>query len=187
MAIVEGNARNCGQPCEIYLIGTSHLFQVPGQPGADAFAREVTSAIKLANFTAIGEEMSPEALAQRQATESICKQIADKQSIRHRYCDPDMAMRRCHGIEDEYAICYETKKFGYAREEGQRRIKRARDRREQYWLCRVLALRCWPILFICGAEHVDSFAEKAIRGGRSVQILFPDWAPTVHPAGISSA
>lgn len=35
----------------------------------------------------------------------------------------------------------------------------------------------WPVLFICGEEHVCWFAAKVRDSGRSVEILTATWKP----------
>jgi len=49
--------------------------------------------------------------------------------------------------------------------------------REHYWLDRLFELACWPVLFVCGANHVDTFTAKAKARGRTVSVLHHDWEP----------
>lgn len=59
--------------------------------------------------------------------------------------------------------------------EFERQAEEAWHRRENYWLDRMVELNCFPILFICGAWHVPTFAAKAKQHGLSVEIAEPDW------------
>jgi hypothetical protein len=61
-----------------------------------------------------------------------------------------------------------------------KQLQASHDRREQYWLDRILELDCWPVLFICGADHVDSFGAKARGCGLSVKVLISDWSPSAN-------
>lgn len=89
---------------QIALIGTSHGYQLPDSAHASAFASFIRSALDSSNFAIIAEEMSPEALSQKGASQSICKQIADEWGLRHLYCDPDNQTRNKLQIQGENDI-----------------------------------------------------------------------------------
>ena len=65
----------------------------------------------------------------------------------------------------------------YSQQEIRQQIQASYDRREQYWLDRILELDCWPVLFICGANHVESFGSKLRASGLSAKVLISDWSP----------
>src|SRR5258706_12546593 len=95
----------------VYLIGTSHQYQIR-RPDVDlpydAFKLLVFDAVRTHNVALIAEEMSLEALAERQASKSICKDVADDTGLPHCYCDPETAERSALGIEDEQLIRINT-------------------------------------------------------------------------------
>jgi hypothetical protein len=164
---------------EIALVGTSHPYQIHEKPGAAAFEEAVTSFLDCSSFMAIVEEMSSEALAEKSGTESVCERVAVRRSLHHLFCDPDWKTRNDLGIKQENAIRAENdfSVSPVSEEEIQRRVKASYDLREQYWLDRIFELDCWPVLLVCGADHVDTIAAKAKERGCSVSILIRDWEP----------
>ena len=164
----------------VYLIGTSHGYQVEGQAPAGAFSGLIGSYLDSVPVGLIAEEMSLEGLARHGAVASVCKRLAESRGLLHRYCDPDMATRSSHGIQALEPIILQGQRSGLSDEEIARQVRElAYDPREQYWLAQLLEPDRWPILFVCGADHVDSFAEKVRALGRPVMILERDWAPPV--------
>jgi len=55
------------------------------------------------------------------------------------------------------------------------RIQRAYRMREKLWLERLLAFNSWPLLFICGAKHVQGFRRLLEQNGIEVVIFAQDW------------
>jgi hypothetical protein len=49
--------------------------------------------------------------------------------------------------------------------------------RERHWLTELLNLNNWPVLFICGAEHVSPFQQLLQENALSAEVAAPDWAP----------
>jgi len=47
--------------------------------------------------------------------------------------------------------------------------------REKLWLERLLAFNSWPLLFICGAKHVQGFRRLLEQNGIEVVIFAQDW------------
>jgi hypothetical protein len=164
---------------DIALIGTDHDYQAFGRPGAADLEYEIERILNAYNFAAVAEEMSREGLERRGATESVCKRVADKRSLRHRYCDPDRQTRSRLDIQDENLIRALGQMSGKSDQETDHQICEAHSQREQYWLDRLLELDLWPVLFVCGANHVDTFAAKAMACRRTVGVLHRDWAPAV--------
>jgi hypothetical protein len=163
---------------EIALIGTSHTYQRPGNPDAGTFEGFIKSLLDSSNFAAIVEEMSAQALSEQGAALSICKRVADEQGVRHLYCDPDRQTRSRHEIRQENEIRATAHFKRISEQEILKQIQASYDRREQYWLDRILELDCWPVLFVCGANHVDSFGAKVKAGGLSAKVLISDWSPS---------
>jgi hypothetical protein len=40
-----------------------------------------------------------------------------------------------------------------------------------------LTLGCWPVLFVCGANHVEGFSANVQAQGLSPKVLVADWSP----------
>ena len=47
--------------------------------------------------------------------------------------------------------------------------------RETYWPQKVSELNVWPILFICGATHVESLTQLATKHAKYPVLLAADW------------
>jgi hypothetical protein len=161
----------------IVLIGTSHKYQLPDNADASAFANLIRSSIDSSDAAAIAEEMSLEALAQKGASQSICSEVANERAIRHLYCDPDNETRNRLTIQGENDIRLAGFFNNLSEGEIEKNIHASHDRRELYWLSRILQFNCWPIIFICGANHVDSFSAKIRAGNLSPEVLERDWSP----------
>ncbi|WP_028221941.1 hypothetical protein [Paraburkholderia oxyphila] len=150
---------------KLYLIGTAHSFQkrLRCAPSAcsDEFKNFVVYAAVCHSVRTIGEELSKSVLGTDVI--SLCAEVAGELSISHLYCDPDNAERVAAGLPVE--DCPST--WGP---------------REEEWLAR-LDINEFPVLFVCGANHVDSFAEKCRARGIAVEVLKHDWEPSVSVDG----
>jgi hypothetical protein len=164
----------------VLLVGTSHEYQLAKTPsvrGADAFGRFVEQICASSTVAAIGEEMNPEALRQLKATQSICKKIADTARIPHIYCDPDNKIRRNLNIKGEQDIKEEAFFQNWDEMKTETEIRRSHSVREAYWLEQITNFNIWPILFICGSNHVDPFSDMLWKNGLPVEIVAKDWEP----------
>jgi len=173
---------------KIYLIGTSHSFQLrtpkaPLKPAEKTFKSLLNNAVLQHAVRLIGEEMSIEKVG---AMQSICKEVSDELGIAHCYCDPDTIERAALGISncDENLIlaqiltrCSSGQRI--TREEAEKETAQVMrpwyKKREKEWLHRLLTHNQFPVLFICGANHVSFFRDLAISHDLSVTILHHDW------------
>lgn len=48
-------------------------------------------------------------------------------------------------------------------------------KREPSWLCNILELNIWPLLFICGSKHVESFSKLLSASSFIVHIVNKNW------------
>lgn len=141
----------------LFLIGTSHIFQKGLQDAPEGcyidFREMVQQAVRDRSVQTLSEEMSVEALGN---TISLCKKIASELDIFHIFCDPNDDERLSLGLpaKDDSSTW---------------------SGREEEWLSR-LKLASFPVLFICGANHVDSFQKKCRNQGITVTVLESDWA-----------
>lgn len=143
----------------LFLIGSSHSYQkglaVAPTGCYDEFKGMVRRAA-LNNFVmTIGEEMSQKALG---VTVSLCKEVAKELGIFHIFCDPNKAEREAFGLPAK--DCPSTWSL-----------------REYEWLHRLNDVQ-FPALFVCGADHVNSFAKKCGDQSINVEVLERDWKPT---------
>lgn len=172
---------------KIVIIGTSHQYQTAEERcpplGAQAFHWFLSEACRRYGIQTVAEEMNEEALAEVERNESIPQRVARELSLTHLFCDPNRKQRRDRGLLQENDI--EIQKFfdpTISKDEIERRKREALTGREQYWLERLQTVpeSEWPVLFICGANHVKSFTGILEGKGFSVERIAHDW-PTLNP------
>ncbi len=170
----------------IHLIGTSHRYQVrqsDADPPCEVFRSLVLTAVRAHAVSLIAEEMSLEAVQERGAKASVCREVADELQLPHCYCDANRAERAVLGAEDEQAIWH---RLSFAAHRGITHaeidqlaaplIRASHDKREYLWLQRLDREGRFPSLFVCGANHVDTFSALLERQGMRVNVLYRDWA-----------
>ena len=191
-------------PCvlvkKIFLIGTSHALQLR-TPQISTAAQESFKSL-VANTCArhrarlIAEEMSDEALQNRGATQTICGEIAaEAPDTGHLLVDPNIDERRQLGIENVDHVPPEIfhtlhmqsaratslddlRREADIRAAADPRVRSSHDKREKEWVRRLELKNQFPILLVCGANHVQSFSELAENMGFVVTVLHADWHPS---------
>ena len=164
---------------KIVVIGISHKYQIPNNPDADAFETLIGSILDSSDFKAIAEEMSREALTQKNASQSICEIVANGRGVVHIYCDPDNAKRLELKIRSENEIRSDGFLQSRPEDEIDQEVQNSHDRREQYWLSQIFGIACTPILAVIGANHVNSFGEKLVTQRIAFEVLDSDWRPQI--------
>lgn len=159
----------------VTLIGTSHTYQLPGNPAAGEFGDFVEEICDKFAVRAVAEEMSLEALTQKDASLSLCEQVANTRGIAHRYCDPNNEQRQALHTRQEGDIRFEAFYDEWDQDRLEREIRATHSRREQYWLNQLLDLDCWPVLFVCGAAHIEHFSGALRAYGLDVYVGAQDW------------
>jgi hypothetical protein len=146
----------------IFIVGTSHEgFQIRPQSGpqdgADAFKRYVLQMARTYSVLTVAEEMSSEALKGRR---TICDEVAKEENLSHVMCDLTSCERETLGISKENTPSDAQK-------------------REKEWLRRLEPCK-FPVLFVCGANHVCSFAQRCRDKGLVPTIVNCDFkAPEI--------
>ena len=113
---------------------------------------------------------------------SIPQRAAKELTRKHLFCDPDGKQRALLEIEDETAIEIERLHHRSISDgEAKRRIRESWTKREHYWLGRLLEVpeSEWPVLFICGKEHVERFSTILKQRAFSVTVIRKDWKPEI--------
>jgi hypothetical protein len=106
----------------------------------------------------IAEEMSIEPLRGRH---TVCDEVAKKENLFHILCDPTCSERQALGISKENTPSDDEK-------------------REKEWLRRLMQSCRYPVLFVCGANHVCSFAQLCRDQGLVPTIVTDDFeAPEI--------
>lgn len=163
----------------VVLLGTSHKYQYPRNPGSEKFRRFVEHACSAHAIRLIAEEMNKDALAEKEAEQSLCYGIAGSLSLGHMYCDPDQTQRANLRIQSENHIRISGWLGNWGEETIEREVRNSHSIRERYWLHQLAGLHSWPVLFICGANHIESFSRVLAAGGMSPVVLAQDWEPVV--------
>ena len=164
----------------VILFGTSHKYQYPGNPSESEFQTAVAESSCREPIRAIAEEMNAEGLAQKRVTHSIGEQVARSLSILHRYCDPGYAQRQALGIRFEQLIRVDGFSWNWTEGKITQAVETSHSIREQFWQQQLIDLDSWPVLFICGAHHVERFSKLLRKSGIIVKIAFNDWEPSTR-------
>jgi hypothetical protein len=121
--------------------------------------------------------MSTDALAMAGATSSLAQQVAGSLALKHWFVDPDEKERSRLKIESHQDIQLRRIRQNLPWDLESIKTDSAFSIRELYWLERILENDTWPILMICGADHVSSFPARCEHRGIHVQLHAPDWEP----------
>ncbi len=164
----------------VIIVGTNHEFQwsdkCRSDDEIDKFRNYLSFLVKKHNIHAIAEEMNKEALNKNGQVESIPFQVAQSFNIDHQYSDPTTDEQSELGIMNEGTIEFYGKyRNNWSREEIQDRIEKEYRKREAVWLTRIKLLNKWPLLFVCGSEHVTPFCNKLCKSDFIVKIEANNW------------
>lgn len=164
---------------QIILVGTSHKYQIydDGKKYVAQFENVLSSLCASYKAFAIAEEMNQSALEKNGGSRTIANVVAAKLGLKHQLSDPLPNMREQLGIRQENDI----RAFGFVNnwspEVVEEEIRKSIRIREEYWLHQLIDLNSWPLLFVCGADHCDSFSKLLSSAGFRVSIPIADWAP----------
>lgn len=139
----------------VYLIGVDHQVQhngPPMTPDRETATRNFCKVLKLSakklNISILAEEFNEDALRISKASTATVRDAADCLGLKHLFCDPTRQERKDLGINND------------------------RDLRERFWLSRLgIHLNNETILFVCGADHLESFRRKLLDNGVTAEIL----------------
>jgi hypothetical protein len=158
----------------LIVVGTSHTIQI-GDPALKPFLEGLCRDF---NVRAVAEEMNEEALAERNCTSTIPMEISSALQIPHKCCDPNRTERAKLEIRQENEIKIQAWLSGTTLSDSDliARVKESYATRERYWLEQLRTLNVWPVLFICGADHVESFCDLLKQQGIATHVAAEDWA-----------
>lgn len=169
---------------KVFIIGTNHVYQFGGGAvfkGAtcspeqeNKFRQLLIKACRSYGVVAIGEELSDDALTEKNLTESVPRNEARALSLAHRYCDPNGKERIRLGIRDDSYIRATGQMSGKSEALIDEEVLAERKKREPYWCDQLSALDACPVLFVCGSWHVPSFSVLLRQSGADAIILEHD-------------
>jgi hypothetical protein len=166
-----GQLRRSGRT--VLVVGTRHDYQRPGNPGSEDFRAFVAATCRERDIKVIAEEMSLDGLFG--AKQSVCNQVADSLRLTHRYCDPSIEEQKALGI----AHPGKTNPSAFSAvpdpHEVDPEVEVANEIRRRCWFQHIVELDSWPVLFVCGAHHVEPFRELLRANSIVVHVLCPRW------------
>ena len=144
----------------LYLIGVDHSVQHDGRAAykgsefkrlRDEFPTFIDGIAREIGATVIAEESNEDVLKKFEAKKSVAYTVASQMDIKHVFCEPSNSEREQLGIKstgkpDDF------------------------QKREEFWLKKLVILTGERILFIIGAYHVQSFSERAKNAGFLVNV-----------------
>jgi hypothetical protein len=179
----------------IHIIGVRHSLQVwttsirngesldARREDLEAFESYLTATAEASQAGLLAEEMSEERIeVLGPCATSVAKDVATRLQVEHLFCDPDSNQRRAIGLlvgeelrDQALAVSQKTGREWtdvYAEE-----IRGQFSVREELWLQRLMEfhLDATSVIFICGADHVDSFRNRLVARGISCDIISRDW------------
>ena len=171
----------------LYLIGVNHAVQFKSavsqlfseservQKKREAFRAHVTEMIDTLDIEILAEEFSEEGKRKPQERETalddrserarfetavaqcnyetVLEQLSKARGIEHRFCDPDTKERKVLGIEVD----------------RRKETESAWRKREQVWLSRIADCKDRRVLFVCGDNHYEAFAQLLATNGFNVR------------------
>lgn len=139
----------------VYLIGVDHQVQNNGgsmsperRRAIGDFSAFLDSKAKELDVTMLAEEFNEDLVKSNRASNATVQKVAMHLGLKHLFCDPTRTEREELGIHDD------------------------NDRREDFWLsCIEKHLKRERILFVCGAQHLETFKSQLIKKGVHAEIL----------------
>ena len=161
---------------QVLIVGINHQIQMRGQEASkhesDGFKKQLVEWCIKENPRAIAEEMSRDAVTEANSHRTVPEEVVEELKLKHKYCDPDRETRAKLGIQDKNNIKRDAFWVG---QDPSRALADRERRREFYWLQQLECLNTFPVLFVCGYCHVDSFKELLECHGFKTKILESNW------------
>lgn len=167
----------------IHLIGTHHKFQIAGVVPNDEFLTYLSKAVIEMKATVLAEEMNAdgEKILGGPEGKSIATIVAERFKIQHLYCDPNKAERKTLGIRSDSDIMEQAMSAWFISDENPN-IVADRERRkdfpvrEGFWLQKLRPYLAAPsIVFVCGADHIETFKVLLVSDSNNVSIHCREW------------
>lgn len=169
---------------KVFLIGTHHTYQYGvgssygggcTQEEESAFRRLVESTSRRLAVRGLAEELNEDGLSEHSVTQSVLQQQAAALGHPHCFCEPGRNERASLGIRQGNDVEVTGWFNGWSEDEVKKRLLAEFRKRETVWCDRLLAFDRWPVLFVCGADHVGTFSALLLERGLAVQVLEACW------------
>lgn len=150
----------------IYLVGVEHLKTQwideyeSNAHFVDLFINSLRQDVKKFKVAIIAEELNEDELAGYNVSKSSSSayQIARECEIGHIFCDPNLKEREDLSIPAPPYTSEQNRKSDF-------------QKREHFWLKKIIHLKDKPDVFICGRNHVESFRRLLEGNGFRVTVL----------------
>ena len=148
----DGESEAVRKKCEAF---KAHVAEMIDKLGIEVLAEEFSDEGKRESQTREFAKSCAEAEHEPFDWETACQQFdwetelqkfSKAKGIEHRFCDPDSKERKALGIEESDW-----------------------DKREQVWLSRIADCKRRRVLFVCGDNHYDAFAQLLESNGFNVR------------------
>ncbi|MBF0505832.1 MAG: hypothetical protein HQL09_03255 [Nitrospirae bacterium] len=166
----------------ILLIGLSHCYQLEGCALEwKKFETYLEDLCLRERPDIIAEELNEEVIRKWNAYDSVARKTAISMRIDHLFCDPDLDQRRALGIKCRRGIAHE---LGYGSVltgkqcfEVNEIEKTHWEKRERFWLDRLIGRFFEKCVFLLGANHVSRFSVLLTENGIQPMVIEKDWRP----------
>jgi hypothetical protein len=175
----------------IHIIGMDRYYQVStdakrhgaAKQEIARFQRYLSTAAKRLGAQMIAEQASEEWVeGHGPGAIPVARRAAIRNNIQHRYCDPGPEERRVYGLKTEgelwdiaNSIAMRTRRniVEVWREE----VRKGSEEWEAIWLSRlkVRGVSKLTVIFVCGADHADTFKAVLETNGFKARIHCRDW------------
>jgi hypothetical protein len=175
----------------IHIIGIDRYYQVltdakrhgAAKQEIARFQRYLSAAVKRLGAGMIAEQASQEWVeGHGPGAMPVASRAAALNNIKHRYCDPDPEDRRACGLKTEGELWDIAN--GIAMRTGRDIVEVWREEiRENFeaweaiWLSRlkIRGISKMAVIFVCGADHADTFKAALEANGFEARIHCRDW------------
>lgn len=169
----------------LYIIGTSHHYQFGAgvrfgrsyctEADQSALAEMLRDLAVSFSAEVLAEELNQRALTEVEKTASVMQSVAAELAIPHLFCEPDRAERVNLGIRDENEIRISAFPDKLDEAVVQRLVVESWRRREKEWLRRLVVAKTKNVVFVCGADHIETFVPLAQEQGFECKVLHANW------------
>ena len=167
---------------KVLLIGLNHGFQLEGYNSEwEKFKSFLYDRCLEEKPNLIAEELNIEAINLWKASDSVARRVANNLGFDHLFCDPDSNQRKILGIKGRKEIAID---LGYGRVLTSQQSKEIDtierchwERREKYWLDRLVERNFKKCFFLIGSDHMVTFCSLLKSNGIKIKIISKKWQP----------
>lgn len=149
----------------IYLFGLTHdcqCYNGKNDEQAESLKIEVNRLLKDNKITILAEEYNQDALKETNGKQTVLQTIKDDNPIlKHIFCEMSASMRCDNQIPTRNFIIQKRwlNDQDISDDAVREEMRKYYPIREKYWLSKILKHKDEQILFLCGADHIESFSK----------------------------